>query len=531
MPGELLLCLRKLAITAPDGSPLVRDFDLDLRAGEVVVLLGPSGGGKTAFGRALVDRDELSATGFRVTFDQLDVLGRVGFVPQRGALADHVDVADNLRLAIRRNPEGGPDSDVAVRQWLDRLDLDGRLAEPGRLVTELSGGQAQRLAVARALASGRQLLFLDEPSVGLDSARVRKLARLIRSRAEEDGVALVIVTHDLTLAAGVADRLYLLEPGRKVVQLFADGWPGPFDSPSAPPERAAGRQSWLDQLETLLIDHIGMQRSVISEIVVTRRMWPAVRGWLGARILPFALLFTVLGDGLLLALRRPADSGPVLGRVLRQALARPLLFYAFVSLLLGFTLLYTLIGVAPMGLRPERALALLGNAHIVALMPPLAAILFVAASGNAVSGWIGGANLTRQIAALEAIGMSRRVYLWPAAWWGLFLSALVVIVLFGLGLTLGGVAYTEVAGIEGGWEVLTGDWLDARPERRPWNTRALALGLIYAGGIAADVVAAGTLRKDTADDVVRAMTGSVVRCTLWVVVWELASVWFVRGLV
>ena len=283
-------------------------------------------------------------------------------------------------------------------------------------------------------------------------------------------------------------------------------------------------------METLLIDHIGLQHSVISELVTPRRLWPRIRGWLGARILPFALLFTVLGDGLFKALGSASDSGPVLWRVLRQALARPLLFYTFVSLLLGFTLLYTLIGVAPMGVRPERALALLGNGHVVALMPPLAAILFVAASGNAVSGWLGGASLTRQIAALEAIGMSRRVYLWPAAWWGLFVSALVVTAVFGLGLTLGGVAYTEIAGIEGGWEVLTGDWLDPRPERRPWNIRALALGLLYAGGIAADVVAAGTLRKDTADDVVRAMTGSVVRCTLWIVVWELVSVWFVRGL-
>jgi len=99
-------------------------------------------------------------------------------------------------------------------------------------VTQLSGGQAQRVAVARVLASRRRLMFLDEPSVGLDPHRVRVLARLIREQVKALGVSAIVVTHDVALAAGVADRLFLLSlEHRRLEHLIAYRWPGALEDP------------------------------------------------------------------------------------------------------------------------------------------------------------------------------------------------------------------------------------------------------------------------------------------------------------
>ena len=92
------------------------------------------------------------------------------------------------------------------------------MADDSTSVATLSGGQAQRVAVARVLAGKRQLLFLDEPSVGLDPHRVRMLARLIREQVEGLGIAVIVVTHDIALAAGVADHIHLLNTATRQLE-------------------------------------------------------------------------------------------------------------------------------------------------------------------------------------------------------------------------------------------------------------------------------------------------------------------------
>ena len=226
-PAPARLEVRGLRVELPDGRVLIDDLSLSLAPGEVAVLLGGSGAGKSTFARVLFERPELDAAGFHVESEvvQLD-RGQLGLVPQRGALFDHLDVAGNIALALRyaETPEGDPAT------WLSRVGLGDEVARPGVPVGSLSGGQAQRVAVARVLASGRRLLFLDEPSVGLDPHRVRQLARLIRQQVEALGAAAIVVTHDVALAAGVADALYLLSlEDRKLTRLFPDTWPGPVE--------------------------------------------------------------------------------------------------------------------------------------------------------------------------------------------------------------------------------------------------------------------------------------------------------------
>src|SRR6185295_19216766 len=227
------LAVTGLRVALPDGRVLIDGIDLSIGEGEVIVLLGGSGAGKSTFARVLFERDELADAGFDVVAAQLDLdRGQLGLVPQRGALFDHLDVRGNLELALRHAEGQEPLTPEEAPRWLTRVGLDPKLGEPGTSVTRLSGGQAQRVAVARVLASRRKLLFLDEPSVGLDPHRVRVLARLIREQVKALGISAIVVTHDVALAAGVGDRLFLLSlEHRKLEHMFAGRWPGALEDP------------------------------------------------------------------------------------------------------------------------------------------------------------------------------------------------------------------------------------------------------------------------------------------------------------
>src|SRR3954469_9932625 len=333
MPSSLVV--RGLRVALPDGRVLIDGIDLTIGEGEVVVLLGGSGAGKSTFARVLFERDELADAGFDVVAAQLDLdREQLGLVPQRGALFDHLDVRGNLELALRQGK-----SDDAPEDWLERVGLEPELAAPGTPVTRLSGGQAQRVAVARVLASKRKLLFLDEPSVGLDPQRVRVLARLIREQVKALGISAIVVTHDVALAAGVGDRLFLLSlADRKLEQLFADRWPGALEDPGHAP---AERGTWLVELEPALVDppeqhgdtpppqgvapvrSAGAKLARFAEPVLAPFRVAALSAWHAPRQL----------------VKYPRDFVTIARRVVLQTLLRPLVFYAIVSTLIGYTVL------------------------------------------------------------------------------------------------------------------------------------------------------------------------------------------------
>jgi ABC-type transporter Mla maintaining outer membrane lipid asymmetry ATPase subunit MlaF/ABC-type transporter Mla maintaining outer membrane lipid asymmetry permease subunit MlaE len=503
--------VRGLRVALPDGRVLIDGVDLAIGAGEVVVMLGGSGAGKSTFARVLFERDELEAAGFDVVAAKLDLdREQLALVPQRGALFDHLDVRGNLELALRHS--GQPVE--GVESWLERVGLEKQLADAE--VSRLSGGQAQRVAVARVLASRRKLLFLDEPSVGLDPHRVRVLARLVREQVKALGISAIVVTHDVALAAGVGDRLFLLSlEDRKLQPLFAGRWPGALEDPGHSPEE---RGRWLVELEAALVDHIeehGERAPPAGPGKRARRSWQALA--------PFRVAASALARAPAQLAKHPQDFFVVAGRVARQTLLRPLVFYAIVSTLIGYTVLFVISKVGGAGVRPDALLRQIGGSHVVALAPALSALLFVAASGSATNAWLGSMGLTKQTLALEALGVDRRAYLWAPAWVAAGLCYLAVAALFALGMIAGGMLVCHSYGIAG-WELLTGDLLDPRPERVRYAVRAVFLVWIYAWGIASDVVAKGGAAKPEADSVTRGMTASVVACTLWVVAWELATV-------
>jgi ABC-type nitrate/sulfonate/bicarbonate transport system ATPase subunit/ABC-type transporter Mla maintaining outer membrane lipid asymmetry permease subunit MlaE len=521
---------RGLRIVLPDGQVLVEDFSLDVAPGQVVVLLGGSGAGKSTFARLLFERDELERSGFEIAGGEL-VFERadLGLVPQRGALFDHLDVRGNIELALRYASAartGASEADADPRAWLERVGLDRALGERGVDTAQLSGGQAQRVAVARTLASRRRLLFLDEPSVGLDPHRVRMLARLLRREVRELGAAAIVVTHDVALAAGAADKLYVLDPtSRRTERLFEAEWPGPLeDSQLSPEERAA----WRHRLDSALVDRIERGDAAAPSAIQTRRRASRILRRIGAAaerlVEPFRTAASALAAGTGQLVGHPRDFAAIAGRACAQTLLRPALFYAVVSLLIGYTVLYVISKVGGAGVRPEALVRQIGGSYVVALGPPLSAMLFVAASGSATNAWLGSMDLGKQTLALEALGVSRRSYLFGPTWFAVGASYLAVAALFAAGLVGGGLLLCRQYGMTGGVELLTGDLLDPRPERMRYALRAGFLVWVYAWGLASDVVARGGARKADADAVTRAMTGSVVASTLWVVGWELVTV-------
>jgi molybdate transport system ATP-binding protein len=193
----------------------------EVAAGESFGVLGPNGAGKSTLLRALAGLLPLSSgrieLGGRV-LDDAEVLvppeqRRVGLVFQGYRLFPHLSVRDNVAFGPRSAGLSRRASRAAADRWLQGLDLT-RLA--GRRPAELSGGQAQRVALARTLATDPQLLLLDEPMAALDARTRLEVRTTLREHLRDFAGPVVVVTHDPLEAMVMADRLLVLENGRAV---------------------------------------------------------------------------------------------------------------------------------------------------------------------------------------------------------------------------------------------------------------------------------------------------------------------------
>ncbi|AYD90721.1 ABC transporter ATP-binding protein [Actinomyces sp. 2119] len=214
-PGARGLSVRGLAVTygGRTATGAVSGLDLDVAPGEVVALLGPSGCGKSSLLRAVAGLEDLAAG--EVRWDGEDVVGlpvhRRGFglMFQDGQLFEHRDVAGNVAYGLRRLPRG-----QRAQRVEEMLALVGLSGLGRRRVATLSGGQAQRVALARSLAPSPRLLLLDEPLSSLDRALRDQLAADLRSILRAQGTTALYVTHDQDEAMTVADRVGVMGSGR-----------------------------------------------------------------------------------------------------------------------------------------------------------------------------------------------------------------------------------------------------------------------------------------------------------------------------
>jgi putative ABC transport system ATP-binding protein len=214
-------------------TPALQGARLSVARGEIVAVMGPSGSGKSTLLHCLAgifspDEGEIVFDGQRL--DQLSEARRTelrrtafGFVFQFGQLVPELTAADNVALPLLLNRIRRGTAYQQAMSWLARLGLEGKDA---RRTGELSGGEAQRVAVARALAIKPKVLFADEPTGSLDSLTGEKVMNLLTGLAREEGTTVVLVTHDARVAA-YAEREVVVRDGR-VTTLEPSGTDGGF---------------------------------------------------------------------------------------------------------------------------------------------------------------------------------------------------------------------------------------------------------------------------------------------------------------
>ena len=224
-----LLAIEHLGVRYP-GKAAVQDASLRIAAGEIVALVGSSGSGKSSLAlaipallpdEAIVDGSVL-LEGRRVV--RADRGSRIGMVFQDPATA--LNPALTIRRQIGEAIGRGHDR-AAVASLLARVGLD---VPPARYPHMLSGGQRQRVAIAIGIAGRPSLLIADEPTAALDPESRAQIAALLRGLAREQGMALLLVTHDLDLARSTADRIAVLNEGR----LVEEGGPSILTAPESP---------------------------------------------------------------------------------------------------------------------------------------------------------------------------------------------------------------------------------------------------------------------------------------------------------
>jgi polar amino acid transport system ATP-binding protein len=219
-PVDRNLVLRCEAVRKQFGEHVVLDgVDVDVREHQVVVLIGASGSGKSTLLRCVnllevvddgvIELDAVDITDPRVDVD--DVRRRIGIVFQAFNLFPHMSVLDNVTLAPRV-VGGMPRAEAEERAMalLRRIGLEGKAHEfPDRL----SGGQQQRTAIVRALANEPRLLLLDEVTSALDPELVGEVLSLVRD-LKQQGMTILMATHEMGFARQVADRVCFLDGGR-----------------------------------------------------------------------------------------------------------------------------------------------------------------------------------------------------------------------------------------------------------------------------------------------------------------------------
>ncbi|HTI67283.1 MAG TPA: ATP-binding cassette domain-containing protein [Caulobacteraceae bacterium] len=218
---EPLLHLDHVALTLPSAAgpvEILRDVSLAVAPGEKVAVLGPSGSGKSSLISVAAGLERPTAGAVRLFGENLGALdedgrarlrrGRAALVFQAFHLLPNMTAEENVAAPLEIAGRAG--AAATARDWLDRVGLSHR---PSHYPHQLSGGEQQRTALARALAVSPALLFADEPTGNLDDATAAEVARLMFDLLDQTGAALVLVTHDAGLAAR-ADRRLQMQGGR-----------------------------------------------------------------------------------------------------------------------------------------------------------------------------------------------------------------------------------------------------------------------------------------------------------------------------
>lgn len=218
---ESVIKIRNLKISFGD-LHVLRGVDLDLYQGENLVVLGRSGTGKSVLIKiisGLLEPDQGSVIVLgedvgKLTSRELDALRlKIGFSFQSSALYDSMTVRENLEFPLIRNVRNLSRAEInkAVEEALEDVGLSQTI---NQMPSELSGGQRKRIGIARTLILKPQIMLYDEPTAGLDPITSNEINNLINEVQERHNTSSIIITHDLTCAKTVGDRIAMLLDGR-----------------------------------------------------------------------------------------------------------------------------------------------------------------------------------------------------------------------------------------------------------------------------------------------------------------------------
>lgn len=396
-----------LTIHRPNGSLLVRDGTFSIAPAEVVLLVGPSGCGKSTIVKLLGGLLEREEGGWRVA-GRLSCGGRTldlaaerspvgGIVFQDHALFNDLSALENLRIAADhagRVPDAALVADATA--LLDDI-------EPGKTIASCSGGQRQRLAIARTLLADRPVLLFDEPNSGLDVNMARRLGELIRDLCQSMGKPALVVAHHVKDLLPVADRVLLFDTrSRRLVEV--------------------PRDADIIEAELLKLDAGGASHGpAVSGPAApgagkSRRgnPWPAAIGhrsrlyWFGRYMAEYfwelcvsPLMLIYMGAGALIM--------------------------GFVSMWFGFH--YNSFGGYLKSLLHDETLVGLGLVQATVAVPLISSILFVARNNAIIAADIGNRVLSSQFKAMENLRITARSYIYSAILINMVIGALMLLVL------------------------------------------------------------------------------------------------------
>ena len=244
MSGQIAIRVRGL-VTRFGRQVVHNGLDLDVRRGEILGVVGPSGTGKSALLREIVGLDEPTEGDISFPcFEAEQREPRMGVMFQDGALFSNLTVLENVEAPLREHTQVSPHlrSEIAgLKLAMAGLGPDAHHKKPA----QISGGMRKRAAVARALALDPELLFLDEPTAGLDPIGAENFDRMTEELARSLGLTVFLVTHDLDTLHAICDRVAVLYEGKvaaigTIREIVADAKGWVKDYFSGPRGRAAG---------------------------------------------------------------------------------------------------------------------------------------------------------------------------------------------------------------------------------------------------------------------------------------------------